>query len=789
MSYRGRRLVDLGFRPADFVGLYVAPPEPTPLTPLADGETAKPLDWVKIVGHPQALVAAEPQTAISAPTSVVLTPYDAAKNVVHEPSAPFPLSKRLKDLTWGDVKVVADAGKHLDIIRLLGGPLDYRVRQAPPMPQSSPPTIASGERSIRVIPQQIAKDPDGNGGGGGGPPDPPLLGVSITSPPFTPTPHYDKAVQITVTGTVEINLVALTKLWVEVDGAGGEEVPLPLTGDTFSHPVRITTSGLHTITVHATGTTTTGVKQERGAKADVSVQVTVPPGPVAAPPIAPTVQITSPKANSTIYTDSDRAVIKVKGTVEDNGGANGLEVTVSASGSPNVDDHPTLTEGTWEQDVLLIGLFRHEIRVGCKNKDGLPAPSQSVFVTLTAQPPGTPIERRLFLVETIAITSFLGDYGIGGVLNNLSLAPGQTTEITVESYRKDEETEKTAQSILDSTASECSADFENTLSNEQNRQSKDASSDSFTLSAEAGASFGYGSAKLSLGTSSASNSSRDEMAKDLHSAIEKHASKASTNRSVTVNTENTRKVESGQTESIKRELRNINVSRVLNIAFFQMLQEHLVFIHLVDARIGYYTQDLVTDTAGGHHVEESYTEVTLPEFVELATKVLSGGATAAHQAQEDLSTMLGSIADAHGELKSLVETVAPTKDGKAQANEAYVRVDPKLRGSWKFEGSDREWTVPGILLDAMQITMRTDGIIADALLASGEALDVYSQGLQDVSIAAKQVANAREVLAQKIIEDNDTERAALFAKLFPPPPPQIVAGGAVSTGGEPPPAP
>ena len=374
-------------------------------------------------------------------------------------------------------------------------------------------------------------------------------------------------------------------------------------------------------------------------------------------------------------------------------------------------------------------------------------------------------------MEAISISSFLGDFGAGPLLKTFSLLPGETTTLHIESYRKDETARKAAESILDSASGESASDFEQTLQQEQDRKADDASSHSFTLGAEASASFGpFGSASLKSNYTTQANASREQVTKDLNNALEKHSSKASTNRSLTINTESATNTSSGTTDDTQREIANINVSRVLNFVFRQLLQEHLVVIHLVDAKIAYYSQDVLLDPSGNAtSVQENYSEYSLPEFRDLAASVLAGGEVAAGDAQRKLEDLLSSITNADGDMVSLIDHVTPTRDGQSLPEERYIRVNPALTDSWKPRGDGGPTaTVPGIALSRSHIVMRTDGVLVDSLLGQGDALDTYSAELQAVTLAERQIALDRERLAQSIVGNGGDAQANLFAKVFPP---------------------
>jgi hypothetical protein len=347
--------------------------------------------------------------------------------------------------------------------------------------------------------------------------------------------------------------------------------------------------------------------------------------------------------------------------------------------------------------------------------------------------------------------------------------PGERATMQVETFRKDERTEKAAQSILDSTASESAADFEQTLSEEQNRRAQTSESSSLTLGVEAGARFGtVANVSLKSNFATQASSTREQAVKDLRNALEKHTSKASANRTVTVNTEFTSKVEQGTKEDTKRELANINASRVLNFLFRRLMLEHLVVMSMTDAKVGHYEQDVILDADGNAtSIEERYREYTLPEFGDLAAAVLAGGETAARDAQAKLEEILSSIVNADGKIISLIEAVTPTKDGQPLPDKRYLRVNPKLVDTWQPRGKTGPTAkVPGIALSRQQMIMRTDGVLVDAVLAEGEALDKYSRDLQTVTVAERQVAVERERLAQQIVLSGNEAQAALFAKLF-----------------------
>lgn len=72
----------------------------------------------------------------------------------------------------------------------------------------------------------------------------------------------------------------------------------------------------------------------------------------------------------------------------------------------------------------------------------------------------------ILLIETYAISNFLGNYGAGKILNTFTLLPGEKTKITIKTYSRIETKRNEASSILDSASETATASFESALENE-----------------------------------------------------------------------------------------------------------------------------------------------------------------------------------------------------------------------------------------------------------------------------------------------------------------------------------
>jgi len=392
---------------------------------------------------------------------------------------------------------------------------------------------------------------------------------------------------------------------------------------------------------------------------------------------------------------------------------------------------------------------------------------RSLFGTLTYNYILEPAETRprLLLVETYRLSSYLGNYGAGRTIKTFSLLPGEKTKISIKTYAKRESDAKSASSILDSFTQESSDEFETSVQSEQSNKQTYAENFEYHAEAEAEASWGWGSAKVSGGVKGGSNSAREEFAKNIASATEKHAAKASAKRDVQINTSFEVKEQTGEETSIEREIQNINVSRTLNFVFRQMNQEFITLLHLVDVRVAFF-----------NGFAESKREVSLPELDKLLEDVIVDQPKR-QEVRQAVIDQLQNIFDYKDRHHSFVEEkLLKDQQGNDVANSAYLRVKKGYTSIYKDDATGTEIVVPGIILSAKKSVLRTEGVIVEALLGQGDALDEYSHGLQDEAVHNHALNNKllesaveKSKLAVKIIQDKDEAAVKLFALVFPPP--------------------
>lgn len=383
----------------------------------------------------------------------------------------------------------------------------------------------------------------------------------------------------------------------------------------------------------------------------------------------------------------------------------------------------------------------------------------SLFGTLSVQlvpcgPTPPPSVAKLMIVESYRLTSFAGDYGAGKTIKTFTLFPGEKTAVRVKTYQRQSETRKQASSILDSFTQDSADEFEQAISTEHTDKEAHAESQEYKADVHAEQGWGGGKASVNASASISMNASREEFSKNVHNAVNKHANRASSKRDITVTNSTDTTEESGEETETQRVVENINVSRTLNLVFRQMNQQFISVLHLVDIRIGYYRR-----TFSGTTAATVYKEVPLPEAGVLLSNVLSAPAEI-QRVQEAISRHVSA-------LRSLDGKEVPDFVSKLESNQGW-QISRKYKSPFLDPITNKSIPepVPGLVVSGSTNVLRTDGVIIEAVLGQGNALDGYSKGLQDESVRQRQFQNEKESLRLKIIKDNDGDRAKLFEALF-----------------------
>lgn len=426
-------------------------------------------------------------------------------------------------------------------------------------------------------------------------------------------------------------------------------------------------------------------------------------------------------------------------------------------------------------------------------QDGLIGFAGFDLVAPTPRPDET-IAPKILFFEKLKISTFLGNYGAGRVIKTFSLFPGEKTTISVRTFKKVTETEtekvNVGSSILDSVTEEAALDFESSILSETAFKYEESESDilnsqrDYSKEDKSGsASALWGLAKASGQTVSESDqtvagewgtrSAREQSAKNVSNALLKHSSRASAKRDVEINTSSeatsSTTQETENERSITRQIENVNVSRTLNLVFRQMVQEYISVLHLTDVEIALYDE-----TAG------PYARYPIRELDQFLDDYFADDATARAVVRNGIIRELFFVFDYLDrprqflELASLdlpIQSIDELDDLALPERIEYIRVRKDMRERLE----DREFIeVQGVVLKANVITMRTEGVVVDAFLGQGEALDAYSQGLQSEQVRELTLANdlkeaerLKLELGSRIVSDGDAERATIFAQVFP----------------------
>jgi hypothetical protein len=779
-SYSGRHIVELQL-PDEAYTVVVATP-PAIEAALSRGETepgsAAAIDGRSSAHGPNGVPHGPGRlltASVVAPEGVVLGAGEPHVSPIR--SSPLPISDRLAALTNADVQATVSGGKRVVVYPNISGQLDYFAA----------PAYEASAIALKKPIEPLPGDPG---------PDPtvPEVSIWISSPTNEgpPLPGTVQGANVPVVGTW--SAASVTSVTIELaldDVIVPVEIDRKSSGD-WSTNVKVMTSGLHTLraTIQGRGPGPSPSKPQtvsETATTTFTVLLDIEnPDP---PPVLPTVTISEPRANTMIVSSSGVATLPVMGTATSGPERTLKEILITDEATGQVVQASPVggAPSTWSSELLLNGLGLHRISVRAADDINQVSAPQSVAVRVTNVPAFRRLKNRLLIVETLNISSFLGSFGAGRVIKTFSLLPGEKTSISLKSWTKSAQSRKEAASIVDSDATEAASSFEDAISAEQTRKEARSESTNYSIDGKVGASWSWGTASISASHSGAANSAREQAVKNVTNATRKHSLKASSNRNVSINTEYSA-TEEAETEDLTiREISNINVSRTLNFVFRQMNQQHITLIHLTDVRVAYYAEDLMLDAQGNPanvpdelgntvlDIRPSYTEVTLPELM----KLLGGAISPPFQERTRNAIMaaLSGIPDYTSEAINAFELVEPKdKEGNVIPNAEYIRFPPDLKKTYVDEHSGQEFTVPGVLLAANSIVMRTDAVMVDTIIGAGSGLDAYSQGLQEVAIKERQVAVAerqaevdRLDLARSIVRQKDKEQAAIFATVFHPP--------------------
>lgn len=377
---------------------------------------------------------------------------------------------------------------------------------------------------------------------------------------------------------------------------------------------------------------------------------------------------------------------------------------------------------------------------------------------------------QLFLIEKLAISSSLGDYGMGRTVRTFTLLPGESTTIRLRTWQSTKESIKEASSIIDSHHEEAKTRFEDQVQKETTDKSTQSKERKWAAEAEAKAKWGWGSASVKGSASGSYQSGREQFAKQVSSAVSEHAKTASAKRELSVTSESETTRESGNETVIERSIVNVNVRRVLNFVFRELNQEYTTRLHLTDILVGFTNGlDNTWREVPISGLRQLLAGVLAEEKVDdVARKILKFAAVVFDEGDKPQKVLQKISYDVITDDFNVSE-VSFDADGLPPAptdNEFYRFKKGKI-------GEQKE--VDGVLLSTQLIVMRTDSVIVEALLGEADALDEFAMEVQQAAATEKTLLNEREKLLQETLAaiGDPVTRAELAAKLWGPKPPTV----------------
>jgi len=270
---------------------------------------------------------------------------------------------------------------------------------------------------------------------------------------------------------------------------------------------------------------------------------------------------------------------------------------------------------------------------------------------------------------------------------------------------------------------------------------------------------------------------RTSFAKSTAKAVSESSSKSSSKREVEVNTSQETTKETRYEKSIERVIENINLSRTLNFVFRQLNQEFITVFHLENVRIAYSDGTVSTDLSGQGIDGLNYREVPLWKLDELLEDVIVEEHR--NDVRDRIQQELENVFDYEGKPHSIVSE-ENIEDPDGNVVDTYLRIDKGKPHEYHdprvdpdTEPDQQPLRVPGVILEVDRNQMRTDGVIVEALLGKGEALDAYSQGLQAADVRFEQLDNEekraaikRKELARNLVQGGDSQDVERYRNLF-----------------------
>lgn len=318
---------------------------------------------------------------------------------------------------------------------------------------------------------------------------------------------------------------------------------------------------------------------------------------------------------------------------------------------------------------------------------------------------------RLFLAEYYELRTYLGDLGRSKVIGNYPLLPGEEQEFYVVSRRSREDSRTVTSSIAE-TSDRKTVDDLNTSIKEDNATSHAAEKYDYHMDAsfrgEAGWSPLSADAEADLNVRGGSNSVRDEFKQSVSSSVDKQVTNTEEYRTqrMSASGEEVRNLSEEETVT-KRRIKNADPHKTANYIFYQLAQEYVSLLSLVDVKIGF-----------GDGVPEHNRLYPLSRLDALLQEVLAGPEECAKVRKVVLGE-LQTIFDYQGTPRSVLKEQALIGDDGSASSNSYWQFDTAVTSSYALLDTEgnvrRKLVVPGVIIKDDRRVLPTTNVAVSIL--------------------------------------------------------------------------
>jgi len=369
-------------------------------------------------------------------------------------------------------------------------------------------------------------------------------------------------------------------------------------------------------------------------------------------------------------------------------------------------------------------------------------------------------DRQLAVVELYNLSLFYGRYGLGRTINTFTLLPGESTKIELTSTRSSRSTSEQKTNVFEKVDASSKSELETSVETENSKSSEQSSDKSASVSASASGGFFGVSFSASASASTSKSSSQSELARSVSGAVANQANEYSSERTIEANSTTTTDDQQTDSNSVARNLVNLNNNRTLNFVFRQLNQEFLSVLHLVDIQLGFFGPDdniKATGIDGAKAFIERY--VKQASVLQVYNKFIKNVRFVDDYEKNRVDVLVRNVAPPFDKPFKTINLLAgediavddpPENFGASEKESTIAFNSAELEENNELIIADDLNPIkgiPGVIIKVDRYVVRTEGIATEAILGQGDALDDYGIELQQEDIK-NQKAKTRIVEAK-----------------------------------------